>query len=119
MKKLTYPVLLILPFLLTACGPPTVFGIPQEQWNQLNQQQRSQVIDGYNQRTKAEAQVAPIYAIADALKAKKKTAKAEQPFGSNLNDDFFKTDHHPMMDHHIPNIGDPLPLPNLDNLNGF
>ncbi|MEN9916860.1 MAG: hypothetical protein RLY40_792 [Pseudomonadota bacterium] len=61
------PALFIVPFLLTACGPPTVFGIPQDQWAQLNQQQRSQVIDGYNQRTTAEAQVAPIYAVANAL----------------------------------------------------
>lgn len=59
MKFLTFSLLFIVPFLLTACGPPSVFGIPQEQWNQLNQQQRSQVIEGYNQRTKAEAQVSP------------------------------------------------------------
>ncbi|HEY2567346.1 MAG TPA: hypothetical protein VGH95_06560 [Candidatus Aquirickettsiella sp.] len=39
--------------------------------DQLNQQQHSQVIEGYNQRTKAEVQVAPTYAIADALKPKK------------------------------------------------
>ncbi len=51
MKKVTYPVLLILPFFLAACGPPMIFGITQEQWNQLNKQQRSQVIEGYNRRT--------------------------------------------------------------------
>lgn len=83
MKKLTYPILLILPFSLTACGPPMIFGIPQEQWNQLNQQQRSQVIEGYNQRTKAKAQVAPIFAIADALKTKKNSdATPNKPFDS-------------------------------------
>jgi hypothetical protein len=65
MKKLFF--LLIAPFLLTACGPPLVFGIPQEQWNQLNEQQRSQVIAGYNQKKTAEAQVAPFTAIADSL----------------------------------------------------
>ncbi|WP_342227656.1 hypothetical protein [Rickettsiella endosymbiont of Rhagonycha lignosa] len=92
MKKMTFPVLLILPFLLAACGPPMIFGIPQEQWDQLNQQQRSQVIEGYNQRTKAEAQVAPIYAIADALKAKKNSdATPNKPFDSF-------PDHNPMMD---------------------
>jgi hypothetical protein len=70
MKKLTCSLLFILPFLLAACGPPMVFGIPQEQWDQLNQQQRSQVIDGYNQRQQTEAQVAPIYAVANALSPK-------------------------------------------------
>ncbi len=70
MKKLTYSLLFIFPFLLVACGPPRVFGIPQEQWNQLNQQQRSQVIEGYNQRQQTEAQVAPIYAVANALAPK-------------------------------------------------
>lgn len=49
MKKLTCSILFILPFLLAACGP-LVFGIPQEQWEQLNQQQRNQVIEDYNQR---------------------------------------------------------------------
>lgn len=34
---------------------------------QLNQQQRSQVIEGYNQRKQTEAQVAPIYAVANVL----------------------------------------------------
>ena len=70
MKQLTYPLLFVLPFLLAACGPPMVFGIPQEQWNQLNQQQRSQVIDGYNQRKQTQAQVAPLIAAVDALSSK-------------------------------------------------
>ncbi|MDQ8038972.1 MAG: hypothetical protein REH83_01030 [Rickettsiella sp.] len=65
MKKL--PILLFASFLLTACGPPLVFGIPQEQWNQLNEQQRNQVIAGYNQQKTAEAQVAPFTAAANAL----------------------------------------------------
>ncbi|WP_339050500.1 hypothetical protein [Rickettsiella endosymbiont of Xylota segnis] len=67
MKYFAFPLLFLIPFLLTACGPPRVFGIPQEQWAQLNQQQRSQVIEGYNQRKQTEAQVAPIYAVANAL----------------------------------------------------
>ena len=65
MNKLLF--VLIVPFLLTACGPPLVFGIPQEQWNQLNQQQRSQVIAGYNQKKTAEAQVASFRSAANAL----------------------------------------------------
>ncbi|MEN9449524.1 MAG: hypothetical protein RJA83_138 [Pseudomonadota bacterium] len=92
MKKLKCLILLIFPFLLVACGPPSIFGIPQDQWDQLNQQQRSKVIEGYNQRTKTEAQVAPIYALADALKAKNSTAKADKPAADPF------PDHNPMMD---------------------
>ncbi len=69
MKYLSLSLLLIVPFFLAACTP-SVFGIPQDQWAQLNQQQRTQVIEGYNQRQQAEAQVAPIYAVANALAAK-------------------------------------------------
>lgn len=69
MKCLSLSLLLIAPLFLAACTP-TVFGIPQDQWAQLNQQQRTQVIEGYNQRQQAEAQVAPIYAVANALAAK-------------------------------------------------
>ena len=65
MKKLLF--LLTVPFLLTACGPPLVFGIPQEQWNSLNQQQRAQVIAGYNQQQAINAQMAPVTAAVDAL----------------------------------------------------
>ena len=90
MEKLTYSILFIVPFLLAACGPPLIFGIPQDQWAQLNQQQRSQVIEGYNQRTKTEAQVAPIYAVVDALKAKNSTARPDKPA-----DPF--PDHNPIM----------------------
>jgi len=60
--------------------------------DQLNQQQRSQVIEGYYQQTKVKAQVAPIYAIVNALKAKKNSDatpnKSFDPF----------SDHNPMMD---------------------
>lgn len=65
MKKFLF--LLIAPFLLTACGPPLIFGIPQQQWDQLNQQQRSQVITGYNKQKVAEAQVAPLTEAINAL----------------------------------------------------
>lgn len=65
MKKFLF--FLIAPFLLTACGPPLIFGIPQDQWNQLNQQQRNQVIVGYNQQKIAEAKVAPLTEAISAL----------------------------------------------------
>ncbi len=48
---------------------------------------------GYNQLAQAETQVAPIYAIVDALIAKNKAVKRKNPFNSNLDDNFFKIDH--------------------------
>lgn len=68
MKKLFF--FLIVPFLLVACGPPLVFGIPQDQWDQLSPQQRNQVIAGYNQRKYVETQLAPLSAVADVMRAK-------------------------------------------------
>lgn len=116
MKFFSLPILFLIPFLLVACGPPTIFGIPQDQWDQLNQQQRSQVIDGYNQRTKAEAQVAPIYAIANALKDKRNSrVKPKEPFGS------FHQDHNPIMDSD-PEIDKAFQIPPMfanDNLKDF
>ena len=99
MKKLTYSLLFIFPFLLAACGPPMVFGIPQEQWDHLTQQQRSQVIEGYNQRQQTEARVAPLYAVADAIAAKNPSAKTVNPADP-------LQDHNPMMD----------PDPNIDKV---
>lgn len=38
---------------ITGCEPPPpVFGVPQDQWNTLNDSERSQVIQGYNERHK-------------------------------------------------------------------
>jgi hypothetical protein len=80
MKKL---LLVISSFLLAACGPPLIFGIPQEQWDQLDQQQRQQVIEGYNQRQTAEAQAAPLTAAVNAISAR------NNPMGSGV-DPFFQ-----------------------------
>jgi uncharacterized lipoprotein YajG len=72
MQKSTFLLLLSIPFLLAACEMPLplVFGVPQDQWDQLSQQQRSQVIEGYNQREQTKAQVEPLVAAVDALAAK-------------------------------------------------
>jgi hypothetical protein len=54
---------------LAGCTPPQpmMFGVPQTQWNTLTQQQKQQVIQGYNQRQRINAQNAPINnAISDA-----------------------------------------------------
>lgn len=87
MKKLNYLLVLILPFLLVACGPPLIFGIPQEQWDQLNQQQRNQVIQGYNQKQKVEAQTAPFVAAIDALA--NKPANTTPPYYDPIDQDPF------------------------------
>jgi hypothetical protein len=51
-----------LALVLAGCTPPepTVFGIPQSQWNTLSPGEKQQVIKGYNQREKINAQNAPI-----------------------------------------------------------
>jgi hypothetical protein len=86
-------------FFIDRLWPPLIFGIPQDQWDQLNQQQLSQVIVGYNQRSQTEAQVAPLYAVADVLKAKNSAATPSKPFDAIL-------DHHDsIMDTHIPDVG--------------
>ncbi len=43
---------------LCACQPK-MFGVPQEQWNQLSHEQQMQVIEGYNQRKTIETQNKP------------------------------------------------------------
>ncbi len=47
---------------LVGCGPsqPTVFGVPQNQWNSLSKSEKQQVIKGYNQRQRIDAQNAPL-----------------------------------------------------------
>ena len=47
---------------LAGCTPPepTVFGVPQSQWNMLSKSEKQQVIQGYNQRQKINAQNAPV-----------------------------------------------------------
>lgn len=47
---------------LTACQPaePTVFGVKQSVWKTLTSSEKKQVIQGYNERQKINAQNAPI-----------------------------------------------------------
>lgn len=51
--------------MLNACEP-MMFGIPQSQWNQLNQTQQQQVIQGYYAKQEIDAQNKP---IVDAISA--------------------------------------------------
>lgn len=44
---------------------PTVFGIPQSQFNQLTKAQQDQVIKGYNERKATEAANAPLISAID------------------------------------------------------
>ncbi len=48
--------------LLSACQPPEqmMFGVPKSQWNALSSSEKQQVIQGYNQTRRINAQNAPI-----------------------------------------------------------
>lgn len=102
MQKL--PFLLILSFLLTACGPPLIFGITQEQWDILTPKQREQVIIGYNERQNiraqtetVRAQTEPLRAAIDALAAKNEKKK-DNKTGDPFKDDPFFRDRDPFKD---------------------
>lgn len=59
MKSLSvFATLSVISFSLCACQPK-MFGVPQEQWNQLSHEQQIQVIEGYNQRKMIETQNKP------------------------------------------------------------
>ena len=73
MKARYFGVLLILPFCLIACVPeqPTMFGMPQDQWQMLTTTQKQAVIDGYNDRKRIEEENKP---MTDAIRAAKHVA---------------------------------------------
>ena len=50
---------------LGGCTPPepTMFGIPQSQWNQLSPAEKREVIKGYNEQQKINAQNAPVESL--------------------------------------------------------
>jgi hypothetical protein len=53
--------LLVLPLFLIACAPqPTMFGVPQDQWERLTPAQQQEVIRGYNEQQRIQQQNAPI-----------------------------------------------------------
>lgn len=55
-KRILNGVVLALPMaLLVGCGGPTEFGVPQKQWDQMNQQQRQSAIAQYNQQKSQDA----------------------------------------------------------------
>lgn len=80
-----------LPFLLLTACQPTIFGIDEQLWHTLSENERSLVIEGYNKRAavaqtnaqnqrekelenerrrmELDAQNAPLYAAADAISA--------------------------------------------------
>lgn len=71
--KLIKPLLSILAIsiMLTACkpSPPQIFGVNQNVWNSLTPDQKQQVIKGYNQRQKINAQNAPLESAIGATSA--------------------------------------------------
>lgn len=63
-RKITSQLLIVAAcgVLLSACQPPEqmMFGVPKSQWNALSPSQKQQVIQGYNQTQRINAQNAPI-----------------------------------------------------------
>ena len=54
---------------LVSCGPPpeaTVFGVPEHTWVTLTPQERQQIISGYNDQAKINAQNAPMEGVISA-----------------------------------------------------
>ena len=65
---------------LTACTPPEpmYFGVPASQWKTLSPAEKKQVIKGYNQREKINAQNAPAENFISATKAVIKQKQAQK-----------------------------------------
>ena len=55
MRTVYFLICLILLFIISACAP-TIFGVPQDQWNQMSAEQRQTAIEGYNERARIQAQ---------------------------------------------------------------
>jgi len=53
-------------FVITGCTP-TIFGMPEDQFNQLSPEQQQQVIDSYNKRLEIEQQNKPKEHLIDVL----------------------------------------------------
>ena len=113
MRKNTFLVYLFLIFFTTlfctACTPPepTVFGIPQSQWNTLTAEQRADVIRGYNEQQAIKERNVPIQA---AIGAASNIAEQEQYHKYHRHHDYFQPVNPPMPpfpspsipDHHMP-----------------
>lgn len=99
-------------FLVTVCltgCQPTVFGVPQDQWNQLTPQQKSQIIDAYNQRKQTNAENAPIMAAIGA---------ASSTLNNSINHRDMNTNTNPPASPSIPDDSDfnPPAMPNIPNI---
>lgn len=65
MKKLLFLSLLIGPFLFICGCEKMLFGMPESQWNQLNEQQQGEVIRGYNEQQRIQQQNAVFVSAID------------------------------------------------------
>ena len=74
--------ILLFTYVLAGCTiqppEPTVFGMPQSEWNQLTPKQKQSVIDGYNQRKQIEAENAPIESAIGATQQALNQEEAEK-----------------------------------------
>ena len=99
MKKIIASAALTSLLLITLSGckppPPTVFGVRESVWKTLSPQEKRQVIKGYNQTQKINAQNAPVNNVIGATNAAVQEAQYQRAWRNN--------------------IPSPPPLPNFNN----
>lgn len=99
--------------LLIGCQPPepVVFGMPQSQWNTLTRDQQNQVIQGYNEQQRINAQNAP---IENAISAAQTILGNKTSNNSCCNDQTIDLFHHHHHHHHAaPTPAAPPPAPSV------
>jgi hypothetical protein len=70
--------------LLTACEP-TVFGVPQSEWNNLTPTQQTQVIQGYNERKQIEETNKPLTDAISVASSALQNVTTKQPYQPMLS----------------------------------
>ncbi len=61
-----YTLMLASLFILSGCSTNS-FGVSQKEWEQLTPEQKTMVIEGYNQRKQREAELAPLRDAVSAI----------------------------------------------------
>jgi len=55
MRTFNFLILLMVLFIFSGCTP-RIYGVPEDQWNQMNAAQRQAAIEGYNERARIQAE---------------------------------------------------------------
>ena len=76
MRTVYILICLIVLFIISACTP-TIFGVPEDQWHQMNAAQRQTAIEGYNERAKIQAEKRLVDSRRAAEEARKAGIQAE------------------------------------------